>query len=106
MGATLHALFWRQVYFFAFIHFNPYWAIQIYIMGLLLGYLSWKTKSIYPSIIVHIAINGTSMLFHALGENAEKSLLWNDHIHPLLLLGAIAFWYGLKYIRAGRVNIL
>jgi len=93
--------------FFAFIHFNPYWAIQIYIMGLLLGYLSWKTKSIYPSIIVHVAINGTSMLFLALGENAEKSLLWNDHIHPLLLLlGAIAFWYGLKYIRAGRVNIL
>lgn len=93
--------------FFAFIHFNPYWAIQIYIMGLLLGYLSWKTKSIYPSIIVHVAINGTSMLFLALGKNAEKSLLWNDHIHPLLLLlGAIAFWYGLKYIRAERVNIL
>ena len=35
--------------FFTLVHFNPYWAIQIYLMGLVLGYLSWVTKSIYPS---------------------------------------------------------
>ena len=92
--------------FFAAIHFNPYWAIQIYMMGLLLGYLSWKTKSILPSIVVHIAINGTSMLFMALGENAEKSLLWKDHINPFLLgLGGVAFWYGLKSVQSERVDI-
>ena len=36
--------------------------------------IPYHTKSILPSIVVHIAINGTSMLFMALGENAEKSL--------------------------------
>ena len=92
--------------FFAAIHFNPYWAIQIYMMGLLLGYLSWKTKSILPSIVVHVAINGTSMLFMTLGENAEKSLLWNDHINPFLLgLGGVAFWYGLKSVQSEKVDI-
>ena len=83
--------------FFAAIHFNPYWAIQIYFMGLLLGYLSWLTQSIFPSIIMHMAINGTSMLFIFLGENAESALLWNGHVNPLLLtIGAYAFWFSLK----------
>jgi len=85
--------------FFTLIHFNPYWAIQIYLMGLILGYLSWLTKSIYPSILLHMSINGTSMLFIFLGENAEKSLLWKEHINPLLLLiGFFATWYGLKNV--------
>ena len=37
--------------FFAMIHFNPYWTIQIYLLGVILGFLSWKTKSVIPSII-------------------------------------------------------
>ena len=83
--------------FFTLIHFNPYWAIQIYLMGLILGYLSWLTKSIYPSILLHMSINGTSMLLIFLGEGAEKSLLWKGHIHPILLaVGIFTAWYGLK----------
>ena len=69
----------------------------MYFIGLLLGYLSWLTKSIYPSILMHMAINGTSMLFIFLGENAENALLWKGHINPLLLiLGAYTFWFSLK----------
>ena len=36
--------------FFALIHLNPYWIVQIYILGMLLGYLSWRTNSILPGI--------------------------------------------------------
>ena len=39
--------------FFAMIHFNPYWTIQIYLLGVVLGFLAWKTKSVVPSIILH-----------------------------------------------------
>ena len=96
MGDATRAILVSSL-FFALIHFNPYWAIQIYFMGLLLGYLSWLTKSIYPSILMHMAINGTSMLFIFLGENAENALLWKGHINPLLLiLGAYTFWFSLK----------
>ena len=49
--------------FFAAIHFNPYWMIQIYFLGILLGFLAWRTSSIVPSIIFHIIINATSLLF-------------------------------------------
>ena len=89
--------------FFTLIHFNPYWAIQIYLMGLVLGYLSWLTKSIYPSILLHMSINGTSMLFIFLGEGAENSLLWKGHINPILLgLGIFTAWYGLKNMHTNK----
>ncbi len=48
--------------FFALIHFNPYWTIQIYILGVFLGYLSWKTKSVIPSILLHGLNNGTAFI--------------------------------------------
>ena len=48
--------------FFAIIHMNTYWLIQIYILGVFLGYLSWKTNSIIPSIILHSINNGTAMI--------------------------------------------
>ena len=89
--------------FFTLIHFNPYWAIQIYLMGLVLGYLSWLTKSIYPSILLHMSINGTSMLFIFLGEGAENSLLWKGHINPILLgIGIFTAWYGIKNMHTNK----
>jgi hypothetical protein len=76
-------------------------------MGLILGYLSWLTKSIYPSILLHMSINGTSMLFIFLGESAEKSLLWKGHINPILLLiGVLSTWYGLKNIYIKKQVVL
>ena len=51
---------------------------------------------------MHMAINGTSMLFIFLGENAESALLWKGHINPLLLiLGAYTFWFSLKNMQLG-----
>ena len=34
--------------FFAMIHFNPFWTIQIYLLGVILGFVAWKTKSVIP----------------------------------------------------------
>ena len=48
--------------FFAMIHFNPFWTIQIYLLGVVLGFLSWKTKSVIPCIILHSLNNGTAYL--------------------------------------------
>ena len=86
--------------FFAAIHFNPYWLIQIYFLGLLLGYIAWKTASEIPAIIFHIVINGSSLLFTHLGDSIESTLLWNGHINPLILvLGGYCFFTGMKQIQ-------
>lgn len=90
--------------FFAVIHFNPFWFIQIYFLGVLLGYLCWKTKSVVPSIIFHVIINGSSMLFSILGSDAEKIIMWNSHINPLLLIFGIVFLItGIKQLQSGGI---
>jgi len=86
--------------FFAAIHFNPYWLIQIYFLGVLLGYIAWKTASVIPAIIFHIVINGSSLLFTHLGDSIESTLLWNGHINPLILvIGGYCFFTGMKQIQ-------
>ena len=88
--------------FFAAIHFNPYWMIQIYFLGVLLGFLAWRTQSVFPCIVFHIIINGASLIFTSMGDSAESILLWNGHIHPvLLIMGVGLFGYGLQQLKAG-----
>jgi len=90
--------------FFAAIHFNPYWLIQIYLLGVLLGYIAWQTQSVVSSIIFHVIINASSLLFTFLGETAESALIWRGHINPIiLLLGTYLFWIGLKQMKIVRV---
>jgi len=90
--------------FFAAIHFNPYWLIQIYLLGVLLGYIAWQTQSVISSIIFHVIINASSLIFTFLGESAESALLWRGHINPIILfLGAYLFWIGLKQIKLIKV---
>jgi hypothetical protein len=91
--------------FFAIIHFNPYWMIQIYLLGVILGYLAWHTNSIIPSIIFHVIINATSLLFASMGESFESLILWHGHINPMILLLAItSFWIGFKQLKNRRVT--
>ncbi len=79
--------------FFAIIHMNTYWLIQIYILGVFLGYLSWKTNSIIPSIILHSINNGTAMILSFTNINLESLYLWNGHVTPWVLFMAVFFLY-------------
>jgi membrane protease YdiL (CAAX protease family) len=69
------------------IHINPYWAIQIFITGVILGFLAWRADSIYPAIIVHAINNLLSLL--AINFDLESSLdwyLWGDQVSPLIII--------------------
>jgi len=75
--------------FFATIHMNPYWFIQIYILGIMLGFLSWKTGSVFPPLILHGLNNSFAMIvsFADIGEN--NLYLWNGHVAPWILILAV-----------------
>ena len=75
--------------FFAMIHMNPYWFIQIYILGILLGFLAWKTGSVVPSLILHSINNTMAMFFSFVDiENSDLYLL-NGHVAPWFILIAV-----------------
>ena len=75
--------------FFAFIHMNPYWIIQIYFMGVLLGYLAWRTGSIIPGFILHGLNNIFALFLNNTTSSIEQIYSWNGHVSPLLLAAAV-----------------
>jgi membrane protease YdiL (CAAX protease family) len=78
---------------FTILHFNPWWSLQIYLLGVVLGYLAWRTGSIWPSFVIH-AVNNSLALWFA--NAPEESFAWyapNGHVFPLWLLAAAAMVY-------------
>ena len=85
--------------FFAFIHMNSYWFIQIYFLGIFLGFLSWKSKSIIPSLILHSVNNCAAVLLSFTKIDIESIYLWKGHLSPIIILTAIyLFFYDLYYL--------
>lgn len=76
--------------FFAAIHMNPFWAVQIYSLGLVLGYMAWRTGSIIPGIILHSLNNSVALAFIKADPSAETIYLWRGHVAPLILILSLA----------------
>ena len=73
------------------IHMNPYWAIQIFVTGVVIGYLAWRTDSLLPAIIVHAFNNLLAVL--ALNIFEEGGSLgwyeWGEHVSPPVFIAAL-----------------
>jgi len=80
------------------IHGVLYWAIQIFLLGILLGILAWRANSILPSVIGHAINNTFALVFNNIHQEKLDGLyLWGDHVSPLILLLAMAgLFYGVK----------
>ena len=74
---------------FAIIHLNYYWIVQIYALGVILGYLSWYTGSILPGILLHSLNNGFAIALNNAGSSFEKIYDWHGHVSPIWLILAI-----------------
>ena len=79
--------------FFAMIHFNPFRTIQIYILGVVLGFLSWKTKSELPSIMLHSINNGAAYILSIFDDINLNFYLWKNHVSPIFLFIAVYLIY-------------
>lgn len=51
------AIIWSSV-FFGVIHLNPWQFVTAMIAGMVIGYLYWKTKSLWLCILIHAVNNG------------------------------------------------
>ncbi|HPG84882.1 MAG TPA: type II CAAX endopeptidase family protein [bacterium] len=74
---------------FAMFHFNIWWMIQITLLGLVLGYIAWRSDSIWPAILIH----GFNNLLSILAANAaEEKLAWytsGEHVHWIWLAASL-----------------
>jgi membrane protease YdiL (CAAX protease family) len=88
-GDVTSAVLWSAVLFAGF-HVNPWWLAQIVLLGVILGVMAWKSNSIFPGAIVHAINNGISVAVINLPENELDVLEWHGHVHPVLILAALA----------------
>lgn len=85
---------------FAFIHFNPWWIVQIYIIGVFMGYVAWRTNSVWISFIIHAVNNGVAILFTHLDDGKLIWYEWKGHVSPvILLIGIVLLFCGMYWFR-------
>ena len=78
---------------FSFIHMNPYWFAQIYLLGIVLGFLAWKTKSVIPPLILHSLNNIVALIFSSVNLETSSIYIWNGHVAPWFIFIAFVWLY-------------
>jgi len=57
---------WKAIIFtalaFGIFHMNPWQLLYATVLGILLGYIYWKTRSLFYPIIIHFVLNGTAFM--------------------------------------------
>jgi membrane protease YdiL (CAAX protease family) len=91
--------------FFALVHLNPYWIVQIYLLGMLLGYLSWRTNSIIPGIILHGLNNGFAVALNNAENVFNRYYNWYEHVNPFwIFIAIILIIFGFKMLNKDLEN--
>ena len=67
--------------FFAVIHMNPWQALNAFIIGVIMGYVYYKTGSLILTMIIHFVNNGTAVVLSQF-SSLEEVDFWID-IMPL-----------------------
>ena len=95
------AIFWSAL-MFAVMHLNPWQALPAFMVGLLMGWIYWKTGSLLATIFIHFVNNGFSfmitLLFPDMGADATFSSLMPFNQYIILYVFSILFtiaalWY-------------
>ncbi len=77
------------------IHGIPYWFLQIFITGVILGFLAWRSDSIIPGVIVHAVNNFIAVLVINIDFGSTFDWYeWRGHVSPFVLViaGGLLFW--------------
>lgn len=102
------AIIWSAV-IFGTAHLNPWQFVAAFGIGIVIGYLYWKTQSIWPGIFIHFVNNSFSFyLGHKAGDiNVSFAEFVGGLSNYLALLGislVICFFVG-KYFIEKHTNI-
>lgn len=91
-----------SAFVFALVHFNPWWFVQIILMGIVMGVLTWRTRSVYPAILVHMVNNAVSVALMNTDAARLEWYVFKGHVSPILLaagVGCIIYGFRAVYRR-------
>jgi membrane protease YdiL (CAAX protease family) len=76
--------------FFALIHFNPVQMPHAFVIGLLLGWMYWRTGSILPGVAYHWANNSIAYIIYNIYPDPDMKLIdvfKGSELHVLMAVG-------------------
>ena len=73
------AILW-SAFIFAFIHLNPWQAVPAFLLGILFGWIYWRTGSLWTTIFLHCLNNSVSTAISRLVDGASVDTLLMDMI--------------------------
>ena len=78
-GRSEHINAWTAIaisaVFFALVHFNPAQMPHAFVIGLLLGWMYWRTGSILPGVAYHWANNSIAYILYNIYPNPDIKLI-------------------------------
>ena len=77
------AIAW-SAFLFAFMHLNPWQAIPAFLIGLFLGWVYWRTHSLWATIFLHCLNNSLSTLISRIWPDMPVDAGWKDLLPPNL----------------------
>jgi len=75
------AIFW-SAFLFAFMHLNPWQSIPAFLLGLFLGWVYWRTHSLWATIFLHCLNNSLSTVLTRLWPDLPVDAGWQDILPP------------------------
>ncbi len=90
---------------FAMVHLNPYWVIQAYVLGVLLGYLAWYSNSVLPAIILHGVYNSLALIINNLDKTETAFYLSGNHVSLFWLFAAFGLTGAGFYLLHNQVEV-
>ncbi|MBR2051948.1 MAG: CPBP family intramembrane metalloprotease [Bacteroidales bacterium] len=91
---------------FSFIHFDFYAFIPRLVLGMLLGYMFYYSRSIWVSMFMHFVNNATAVVIYYLNNigvtNVDVETFGQTQLLPLLIsiaLMAVLFWLAIKRMK-------
>ena len=94
--------------FFAVIHMNPWQAIPAFALGLLFGYVYYKTGSLKLTMLMHFTNNTAALLLSQYGGWDEDIECWTDvmplatYIILFVIFAAFLVWFVLELGKIGQ----
>ena len=90
-----------SAFIFAVVHLTPF-LLQVLVLGVVLGFLAWRSQSIIPGVILHCINNTLSIIFINVDENQLSWYNWNEHVNPTIvaIAACITFYAFKSFLRA------
>ena len=94
------AIAWSAL-IFAVMHLNPWQAVPAFCLGFAIGWVYWRTKSLWPCIFMHAVNNGLAFILLLLFPDIPTNASLYDLIptyYPLIYAGAVMLSIVIGYI--------